>query len=383
MKSLTRVLIAFLIAISIIFYSTPAASSFSDLNFLVWGSVYLRKPSWTQFILTNYPSRLGQNDIVRVERGVEAVILCSNFSRHNIPSGSNLSMSSVCPSGRGRNVIPNENGNSLPTSSGSGLSDVESRRYPDIFLSLERALSSISRLGTFEQEISDRYIEEINASVSQLESIEIPDASRDVVIAELYAQKGFISVAISLLENALQVEDFSQINDIPVEFSNLNSFQLLGDLYNRDRQYEKAKSIYISTLAIMLRSEIDELSTIEPDSAIADIADYYRSVDVLRRGVLLGVSPRFSSNQNQYLDKKAQVLLSLGEIALRENNYKQAKNSLTAARTIYRLLEGNNSPTANALDIESLANNLNSEEENLEERYRIVNSLINTIRLSR
>lgn len=87
------------------------------LNFLVWGTVDLQRPTWIDFQSSNAPTRLEPDDLVRGQQGGEATILCADLSQRSVSSGVTYRLSNLCPQRRTPFVIEDDReGNYLPTS---------------------------------------------------------------------------------------------------------------------------------------------------------------------------------------------------------------------------------------------------------------------------
>ncbi len=347
MKSKINFAIAIFIVCIIVFHPTPAQSFLTlNSNYLISGSIYLRRTSWVDFRLSSSPTTLWQNDLIKKRAGIEAVVLCSDFSRRNISSFSELKMNIICPVvGRNNQPIENEGGNILPTSQGDQNNenlDYEPKQFVEI----------PERLETERSGISTSTPAEVSSAINRLNEIRMSDSTRAFVTAQIYRSEGLLTEAISLLKSIL-AEGSASTN----EFQTYANYQLLGDLYTEIEQYDEAKNSYSIVLANILDIELSSLQS-----------------SILRFGEVGALLSNLSSDReitDSLIESKAETLLALGRISLANNDYQEAIASLTEARRLYVQLEGSDSPTVRALNtkrLEEIIESANAQAEELRDQ---------------
>lgn len=354
MRSKINIILTITVTFSIIFYSTPALSIFPiRMNFLISGSVYLRRPSWTGFRLTGYPTRLGGSDTIRGQQDVEAVVLCSDLSRRNVSSESEMEMSAVCPRELNNRPIQNRGGNQIPTSNGNDDSDRQNLQQVER-IDGENAPSQLSARSM----INDA--EEVNQTIETIDEIEMSDIARAFVIAQFYISRDLNFSAISTLENALQIDNIPSANS-----QYITSYQLLGNLYEESEQYDKAREVYLTSLSLTEREEIALLHSYTEGGGMLNLLIFGAVNRTINR--VSGIARvRLASEDNYLLENKSKTLLSLGRISLENGSYLEAKKYLTLARELFIQLEGDDSYTVISLEIDPLIELLNEIDEEAE-----------------
>ena len=351
-----NIIISIFIAGSIIFYPVPALSVFPEnMNFLISGTVYLRRSNWASLRLTASPTLLGLSDRVMIQQGMEAVVMCADFSKHDILSEQELSINTICPSRGNNQPIPNNRGNTLPTSQ-----EVESN--PDL-----RETPTVEKI---EEESGTNFsVQNTEEIIDQLSKIEMSSSIRAFVTAQFYISRGLENEAISLLESFLS---FSNIPSRTLPL-NIDNYQLLGNLYELTEQYDKAEAIHRYTLSSIREIEIEVGLN---EGALGAFSSTRNLIENLYQRE--GFSPTTALIlQDLLLANKAELLLSVGQLSLKDDDYREAVNYLKTARDLYLQLEGENSPTARTIEIQDLENSLMEieiEAELLRERLQIQES---------
>ncbi len=328
MRSKIYFVVAVLVACVVVFYPAPSHAVLTiNSNYLISGSLYLRRASWVGFRLSRSPTTLWQSDTIRKRSRTEAVVLCSDFSLRTVSSSGELAMSTICPEGQNSGLIENEEGNMLPTSQGNQDNEELIHRPEQLVETLESPESD--RMGTTITNIPS----EVSSTINRLDGITMADSTRAFIAAQIYRNEGLFTEAISLLES-IQVEDIPRTN----QFQNYANYQLLGDLYTEIEKYDEAKSSYSIALNNIINIEISSSNFILFG----------------RLGAVFDEDFGSRAIPDTVIESKAETLLALGRISLDNNDYLEAIASLSEARELYAQLEGSSSPTVRALNTERL-----------------------------
>jgi len=339
MNSKINIAIANFLAFTAVLNPTPALAVFSEsMNFLISGAVYLRRPSWENFQLTTSPNRLGIEDKIRGQEGVEAVVLCSDFSRYSVSSEQEFDVSLVCPPRSSNRRIPSPNGDMLPTSDNEVESEKRPLRTTDLLTVEEMQAEANPAIPE---------IEEIDLALEKLNEIEMAESARAFVTAHIYISQGLLPEAISSLELALSPNVITP----EFRFRHIANYQLLGILYEETEQYDSARSLYKATLSYIEGAErqiraIVERQTIERAGGPFDsVVGVESSIPRTHQG---------SEPVDLFIENRADTLFSVGNLFLESGDYREAVDSLNSSKELYLELEGENSPTAQAIEIEPL-----------------------------
>jgi len=290
--------------------SPPASSGENDFNILVVveGKVQLKREQWTEFHPTSFGAMLYRGDQIQPASGAKVVVLCNNLASWNVPAGAPSGLNNGCPqdsepvlvrssgligntrggtdpllpfiiSPRATRLIdpnPNLRWNPVPgvnsyTVSIRGIEWKETVNTSEFTYPGDPPLKSVTEYlliveaenGTSSRNegtpglgfslLSGEEIQQVQADLEKIDSLELAEPAKSFAIAQLYASRELYAEAIQLLEKVAKNDGHA---------SNLH--RALGELYQKVGLTGSAELSYQTALELAEHADdLESLSAVQ------------------------------------------------------------------------------------------------------------------------